>query len=171
VAPLQMQAQAKGLRFEVNVEPDLPQVETDPQRLRQLLLSLLSNAVKFTSKGGVAVTVVMRDGSVDSSADADAYSLFPDRRIEITVADTGPGVPREHRERIFGPFEQLSDPARSDSMTRGTGLGLTVARQLAHLLGGRLYLAESSPSGSRFCVHLPLSLGAPAALDQEQSAR
>jgi signal transduction histidine kinase len=169
VAPLQLQAQAKGLRFEVDVAPDLPLVETDPQRFRQLLISLLSNAVKFTSRGEIAVRATLLDGSAGARADAGEYSLFPDREVEITVVDTGPGVPPEHRERIFGPFEQLCDPARSDSMTRGSGLGLTVARQLAHLLHGKLFLAETSPSGSRFCVRLPVSFE--TSPGQEQSAR
>jgi PAS domain S-box-containing protein len=163
VAPLEIQAQAKGLGFDLSVTHDLPQLQTDPQRLRQLLLALLSNAVKFTDRGQVGVRAALRDGALDPELHGAGYSLFPEPEVEIVVTDTGPGVAPEHQERIFGPFEQLGDPARSASMVRGTGLGLTIARQLAHLLGGKLYLAETSDSGSRFCVRLPVAFSPPAA--------
>jgi signal transduction histidine kinase len=148
IEPIRHQAVAKGLRFELSLPPDLPPVETDPHRLRQILVSLLANAVKFTSRGEVRLRVEIPAGS--------EYDLFPEPLIEFTVSDTGPGVAPEDRERIFGPFEQLGDPSRSESMTQGTGLGLAIARQLSQLLRGRLYLAESSASGSRFCLQLPL---------------
>ena len=151
--PHRLQAEAKGLRFELSIDDEVPMVETDPQRLRQLLVGLLSNAVKFTSRG--AVRVECRAALADGG-EPGAYSLFPESQVEIRVADTGPGVSAEDRERIFDAFEQLGDPARSQSMSRGTGLGLTIARQLAHLLGGTLYLAESSADGSCFCLRLPL---------------
>jgi signal transduction histidine kinase len=162
VAPLQLQAQAKGLDFDLTVASDLPSLETDPQRLRQLLLALLSNAVKFTERGRIDVRATLRDSALDTPGEGDGYPLFPDAQVEITVTDTGPGVAPEFRERIYGPFEKLGDPARSDSMTRGTGLGLTVARQLAQLLHGKLYLADTSPSGSRFCLRLPVTFAPPA---------
>jgi signal transduction histidine kinase len=152
VEPIRHQAVAKGLRFELSIPVDLPPLETDPQRLRQILVSLLANAVKFTSRGEVRLQVEVPAGS--------EYELFPEPLIEFTVSDTGPGVAHEDRERIFGPFEQIGDPSRSESMTHGTGLGLTIARQLSQLLRGRLYLAESSVQGSRFCLQLPL--GSPA---------
>jgi two-component system sensor histidine kinase EvgS len=79
-----------------------------------------------------------------------------DQRIVIRVRDTGVGIAPQDQGRIFGPFEQLGDPARSQSMTMGSGLGLTVARRLARLLGGTLYLEKSTPEGSCFCVNLPL---------------
>jgi signal transduction histidine kinase len=157
VAPIQLQAQAKGLEFELSIPPDLPTIVTDPQRLRQLLLGLLSNAVKFTSRGGVSLVARVREPDAGHPAAGDQLQQGPPL-LEIAVADTGPGVPPDARERIFGLFEQLGDPARSESMDRGSGTGLTVARQLARLLGGELLLADTSPSGSRFALHLPLDL-------------
>src|SRR5690606_26895240 len=123
------QAEAKGLRFVVELAGDLPAVRTDAQRLRQLLSSLLSNAVKFTARGEVRLEVVLHRPSAGPTEGDQGY----EPQIEIRVRDTGPGVSSEDRERIFAPFEQTGDPARSESMRRGSGLGLTVARQLSTL--------------------------------------
>ena len=78
--------------------------------------------------------------------------------VEFRVSDTGPGVAPEDQERIFAPFEQIGDPARSESMVRGSGLGLTVARQLSRLLRGSLVLDRTSVAGSSFCVRLPVRI-------------
>src|SRR5690606_31008220 len=133
VEPLRHQAVAKGLDFVLDVPAELPLLHTDPQRLRQLLTALLSNAIKFTSQGRVRTEVLLHSATDHRMGSCGEYSLFPDRQVEISVVDTGPGIAPENRERIFGPFEQVGDPSRSDSMTRGSGLGLTVARQLARL--------------------------------------
>jgi PAS domain S-box-containing protein len=154
--PLRIQAEEKGLAFSLAVPVNVPPLETDAQRLRQLLVGLLSNAVKFTAQGTVALTATLREAPEESAAEG-AYDLFPDPLLEIDVCDTGPGIDPVDRERIFGPFEQTGDPARSLSMSHGSGLGLTVARRLAHALGGSLQLAETGPAGSRFRLRLPLS--------------
>ena len=152
--PMLHQATAKGLDFEISIPSDLPPLETDPQRLRQLLVAMLSNAVKFTEQGGIRLDVSL---PMDTLPPPDAgYDLFPPQHVEFAVTDTGPGVAEADRERIFGAFEQLGDPSRSHSMTQGTGLGLTIARQLAELLHGTLFLSQSSGKGSRFCLRLPL---------------
>jgi PAS domain S-box-containing protein len=148
--PHRHQAEAKGLSFVLEVAPDVGRIETDPQRLRQLLAALVSNAVKFTSKGGVRVEVRLRHAQDTDPHPADGT------QIEFSVRDTGRGIADGDQDRIFGPFEQLGDPARSQSMTMGSGLGLTVARRVAGLLNGTLHLTESSPEGSCFCLDLPL---------------
>jgi signal transduction histidine kinase len=84
--------------------------------------------------------------------------------MEVAVADTGPGVPEGERERIFAPFEQIGEEARSDSLNRGTGLGLTIARQLARRLGGDIEVrdhawdgdADPPATGAEFVLRLPL---------------
>ncbi|HYR10908.1 MAG TPA: PAS domain-containing protein, partial [Longimicrobium sp.] len=106
--PLAQQAEAKRLEFRLEVPDDLPPVETDPERLRQVMTSLVSNAIKFTGRGMVVVRAQVVDGG---------------GWMEIAVRDSGPGVPENERERIFHPFEQLGEEARSDSLNRGTGLG------------------------------------------------
>jgi signal transduction histidine kinase len=76
--------------------------------------------------------------------------------MEIAVRDSGPGVPEGERERIFHPFEQLGEDARSDSLNRGTGLGLTIARQLARRLEGDIAVREVDGAGAEFVVRLPM---------------
>lgn len=140
--PLRQQAESKRLRFTMEVAGEAAELRTDPDRLRQLLLALVGNAVKFTPQGEVRV---------------EAEAVAPDE-IEIRVADTGPGISPEHRERIFEAFEQLGDPSRTDSMSRGTGFGLTIARKLAALLRGSLTVDERDGRGSVFRLRLPRSL-------------
>ena len=155
-----LQAEAKGLRFEVTAGDDLPSLETDPERLRQLLQALVSNAVKFTSRGRVAVTaraVEARERPRDLRPGGASGEPVP--ALEITVHDTGPGIAAEDRARIFEVFEQVGDESRTDSVNRGTGLGLTIARQLARLLGGVLEVESEPGAGSAFRLRVPLAFG------------
>lgn len=143
--PHKHQAEAKRLAFVLEIDPPASLIETDPQRLRQLMASLVSNAVKFTASGSVRIEVGI-SGAVDGETPM----------VEFRVRDTGRGIPLADQDRIFEPFEQTGDPARSQSMTMGSGLGLTVAHRLARLLNGQLSLESSSRSGSTFCLQLPL---------------
>ncbi len=138
---LHQQAEAKRLAFAVEVAPGLPPLVTDAERLRQVVSSLVGNAIKFTSRGGVRVWAGPADGG--------AWT-------ELVVEDTGPGVAPENREVIFAPFEQIGEEARTDSLNRGTGLGLTVARQLVRLLGGEVVVGGAAGGGARFVVRLPV---------------
>jgi signal transduction histidine kinase len=122
-------------------------VVADPDRLRQVLVNLLGNAVKFTAAGGrVAVRA-------EPALDA----VTP--RVQIVVEDTGVGIPPDRLDAVFEPFVQVEDDGRSVYTRRhgGTGLGLAIGRQLARLMGGDL-TAESTPGvGSRFTLWLPLA--------------
>ena len=140
--PLRVQAEAKGLSFTIAAPASLPAVESDPERLRQVLQAVVGNALKFTPRGGVRV---------------EARTASDPGTIEFRVADTGPGIPAGDRERIFQPFEQLCDPSRTDSATRGTGLGLTLARQLAHRLHGTLDVEDGeAAAGAVFRLRVPV---------------
>ncbi|WP_420125783.1 ATP-binding protein [Longimicrobium sp.] len=131
-------AREKGLRLMVNATDPSPPLRTDPRKLRQILLNLLGNAIKFTDEGEIVFTTRPEGGDV----------LF-------CVRDTGIGIPAEHLEQIFEPFWQVEQG--STRIAQGTGLGLSVSRRLAHLMGGTLQ-AESSPgSGSTFILRLPLA--------------
>ncbi|NJD38824.1 MAG: PAS domain S-box protein [Geobacter sp.] len=135
----------KGLSITTAIDPRLPElVRGDQLRTRQILLNLLGNAIKFTGQGGITVTV-----QVDSSP---AEPL----QVQLTIADTGIGISPAALDEIFSPFTQADS-----STTRkygGTGLGLTICRRLAALMGGRIW-AESTPgSGSSFHVSLPFAL-------------
>lgn len=138
-------AQAKGLRINVRIEDLVPQALcTDPGRLRQILLNLIGNAVKFTPAGEINVTA--KKGTHDPQD-----GRFP---LQVAVSDTGIGIPPDRVARLFKPFSQADS-----STTRrfgGTGLGLAICKRLAELLGGDVSLVKSTPSGSIFALTLSL---------------
>ena len=134
-------AHAKGLRLVVDFPEEEQSVRTDAGKLRQVLLNLLDNAVKFTRKGEVSFAVRTVGDSV-----------------VFEVKDTGVGIRQVDRERIFQPFSQ-AEPTTTRS-TGGAGLGLTLAQRLIQLLGGKLSLASAPGSGATFTMQLPI-LGPP----------
>lgn len=127
----------KGLSFKLRV-PDHPiELETDPGLFKQILINLLNNAMKFTDTGEIGL-VLEEDG----------------KDLICAVHDTGIGIPPEQLQRIFEPFQQVD--ADRKQPTDGTGLGLTVSRRLARLLGGDLTVQSKPGEGSRFTVRCPL---------------
>ncbi|TMH10763.1 MAG: PAS domain S-box protein [Betaproteobacteria bacterium] len=137
-------ARAKGLAFKLEIGAAVPHwVRGDPVRVRQILGNYASNALKFTARGRVDVTVTSQPGG----------------RVRMEVSDTGPGVAPQLLPRLFQPFSQADS-----STTRqygGTGLGLSICRQLAELMGGAVGVDSTFGAGSRFWAELPLQ-GAPA---------
>ncbi len=127
----------RGVTVEEDVPADLPALRADPERVHQVLFNLLDNALRFTPPGGrVKVTASRRDGAVD-----------------VTVADTGPGIAGEHLPRLFERFYRV-DTARSRN-EGGTGIGLAIARSVVEAHGGRIW-AESEPGkGAVFTFELP----------------
>jgi PAS domain S-box-containing protein len=136
-------ASAKGLSFDVDVEPRDLSMKTDPVKLRQVLLNLLSNAVKYTEKGGITLRSEARDGVVN-----------------FLVSDTGVGVGEEHLDKIFEPFWQVEQTTTRRS--GGTGLGLAVTRQFVDLLDGKIDVSSELGRGSTFTVTLPRGRESPA---------
>lgn len=137
-------AAAKGLRIDVILGRDLPRITTDQRHVRQILLNLASNAIKFTERG--SVTLVARCIDADDGT-----------RVEISVEDTGIGISPDDLGRIFEEFEQVRPSGRGDSLQRGTGLGLAIARKLARLLGGDIEVRSQEGVGSRFTLTLPVA--------------
>jgi signal transduction histidine kinase/DNA-binding response OmpR family regulator len=137
VALTRERAVQHGVAVTLEVAPDVGEVDADELRFKQVVLNLLSNAVKFTPAGGKVVVRAIR------LAD----------ELQVTVADTGIGVPSEDRERIFESFQQ---GARSASRHEGTGLGLTLSRRIVELLGGRMWLDSSVGVGSTFGFSVPI---------------
>jgi PAS domain S-box-containing protein len=138
-------AEAKGLALSLVVSSTTPQtVVTDPTRLRQVLINLLGNAVKFTSQGRVEV-------QLGTSADGSA--------LRVEVSDTGPGITADQRQRLFQDFERLDHEA--NSKVEGAGLGLALSSRLATLMGGRLGHDDNPGGGSVFWLELPLIAEAP----------
>ncbi len=139
-------AQGKGLEIATSIGPDVPRkLIGDAARLRQVLINLAGNAVKFTDTGGIGVRVTMA----------------PDGAIRFAVADTGPGVPEERRAAIFEDFEQ-GDGSASRKF-EGTGLGLAISKRIVEKMKGRLALDHTSSRGSVFSFTAALPAGEPAA--------
>jgi signal transduction histidine kinase len=157
VAIVEPVAEAKDVRIDLVVARDLPDIVTDARHLRQILMNLTTNAIKFTERG--SVTIVARRGD---GADARAAS--------ITIEDTGIGIAEPDLDRIFDEFEQVKPSARGDSISRGTGLGLAVSRKLARLIGGDVRVESHLGAGSRFTLTVPFEPGPEvAALAHERS--
>lgn len=129
-------ANAKGLQFKLDKRTDGASLVTDPMKLRQVLLNLISNAVKYTERGAITVTTEMSDGTMD-----------------FLVRDTGVGISQENIEKIFEPFWQVEQTTTRRS--GGTGLGLAVTRQFVELLGGNINVTSTLGDGSTFRVSLP----------------
>jgi signal transduction histidine kinase len=139
-------AEEKGLDFEAYVMPDAPRIiHTDIQRLRQVLNSLLSNAIKFTPQGSVTLSVAPSDPAEISPG----YPTF-----RIMVSDTGIGIPETEFEHIFEEFRQVD--GSSTRQFGGTGLGLALARRLVRELGGKLSVTSQLGKGSTFTITLPV---------------
>ncbi|WEK59050.1 MAG: ATP-binding protein [Candidatus Brevundimonas phytovorans] len=139
--PFEAQAEAKGLRLISTLEGEIPAVvRGDPLRVCQVVQNLLSNAVKFTDQGEIRYTVRGR--------------RISDRRVgfEFSVTDSGSGISREDLDRLFQPFTQVDN-----SSTRrfgGTGLGLTIARRMAHIMGGDISVSSRLGEGSTFTLSI-----------------
>jgi signal transduction histidine kinase len=146
----------KGLTLSIAVGATLPKVRIDPAHLRQILVNLLGNAVKFTSVGGVSIrarNAARREVVSGSGADRDRRHEGP--WVALQVIDSGIGIPRRDWERIFDEFEQVNAGPRGDSIRRGTGLGLSISRRLARLMDGDVTLESEEGKGSVFTVWLP----------------
>ncbi|MCW8139667.1 MAG: HAMP domain-containing protein, partial [Planctomycetota bacterium] len=148
-------AEAKGLALSVSVDPGAPPtITTDPQRLQQILKNLLSNAVKFTARGRVSLAIgrVRRGHRFVNPALDEAPGV-----LAFDVSDTGIGIPAEKQALIFEAFQQAD--ASTSRTYGGTGLGLTISREIARLLGGELAVESAQGAGSTFTVYLPLQPG------------
>ena len=147
---------SKQLTLQKDIPVDLPEVvRGDQLRIKQILLNLLSNAVKFTEQGSVTIAVRLLEQDMHRAL------------IRLTVSDTGIGIPPEALQKIFKPFEQADT-----STTRrfgGTGLGLTICRKLAELMGGTIAVESSPGAGSSFHLEIPFELSATAASRKVQA--
>jgi len=128
----------KGLTLRVGVPEGLPRVYCDRTRVRQIMLNLLSNAARLTEEGGIGITVERRD-----------------RHVTVAVSDTGPGIAPEDAERIFEPFRQGTSPTWRAK--EGSGLGLSISKELVQLHGGQMRFESEVGRGTTFFVELPLS--------------
>ena len=139
-------AASRGLALKLKISPAVPNaLRGDELRLKQILLNLMGNAIKFTSIGGVTLSVALVERGASHAS------------IEISVADSGIGIPAAAAEDIFRPFVQAD--GSTSRRYGGSGLGLTISRQLAELMGGGIGLESTVGVGSTFRVQLPFALG------------
>ena len=149
------QAENRGLSVKVLPSEDLPQyINTDPVRLRQILLNLMGNAVKFTEQGSVSMSVTRHDSEKPGHC-----------RLRFEIRDTGIGIPSDKIDRLFKPFSQADE-----STTRnfgGTGLGLTLAKNFAQLLDGDITVQSTPGIGSVFALNIEARVANPAEIAKD----
>jgi CheY-like chemotaxis protein len=166
VRALAVRAQQKGLELACQIHQDVPEhVVGDPGRLRQVVVNLIGNAIKFTADGEVVVTVGLQNadcrlqnekGTPDASASSSSNLQSAFCILQFQVRDTGIGIPEHKLATIFQPFEQVDR-----STTRrfgGTGLGLSIAAQLVEMMGGRIWATSESERGSTFAFTIRLGV-------------
>jgi PAS domain S-box-containing protein len=134
-------ANKKGLTLKTNLAPDLPEtLWGDARRLQQILINLTNNAIKFTRAGEVGVSM----------------TRHAENQWALQVRDTGVGIPKDALELIFEPFKQMDNAITREN--QGTGLGLTITKQLAELMSGRIFVESEVGKGSAFTIILPLQI-------------
>jgi signal transduction histidine kinase len=131
-------AEQKGLSFSVEIAPEVDKVVSDERRIRQILINLAGNAIKFTERGGVRIVCLKRDSS-----------------IEVAISDSGIGIKHEDVGKLFKPFQQLD--TGNSRRYEGTGLGLSVCKRILDMLGGTIRVESQFGEGSTFAFTLPLN--------------
>lgn len=140
VSLFKMRVEEKSIELNLSIDPNLPDlVELDGQRLRQVLLNLVGNGIKFTDTGSVELKL----------------SLTVDHQIQFEVIDTGIGIPSDEQGQVFSEFSTLSNN-KDGRVYEGTGLGLAISQKLVVLMGGSITFESEINQGSRFCFRLPL---------------
>jgi PAS domain S-box-containing protein len=127
------------LALHVVAEPNLPVIICDRDRLMQVMMNLLDNAIKFTQKGSISVQV----------------SSTHENTIDVRISDTGPGIPVEEKEKIFGKFHQLRQDISKNKRSKGTGLGLAICKQIIEHYGGKIWVESALGQGSTFIFRIP----------------
>ncbi len=152
VSLVSVRAQEKGLDFKLEQPPDLPRhISVDGGKLRQILINLIGNAIKYTTQGGVTLKVDFSVLRSENEGAANSTSRFD---LRFSVIDTGPGISAADRERIFTPFVQLENRPSTEA---GTGLGLPLCKQYTGLMKGTIWVTGEAGKGSEFHVEIPVT--------------
>jgi len=149
----------KNLNLSLVMGSALPRIRTDPTHLRQILVNLLGNAIKYTDAGSIVVKtrLIPQEEAAEQGLPAVLAAKGSEipSWLSIQVIDSGIGISPRDQERVFEEFEQVDSGPRADSPNRGTGLGLAISRRLSRLLGGDLLLSSQPEKGSTFTLWLP----------------
>jgi len=150
----------KNLSLSLVMGSALPRIRSDPSHLRQILVNLLGNAIKYTDEGSIVVKTraLSRENALSQGLPEVVAATQEEAAswLSVQVIDSGIGIAVTDQERVFEEFEQVDAGPRTDSPRRGTGLGLAISRRLARLLGGELLLASEPGKGSTFTLWLPV---------------
>ncbi|WP_159788501.1 ATP-binding protein [Sodalinema gerasimenkoae] len=148
----QVKAEEKSLNLNIFRSPELPSyIVVDDKRLKQVLINLLGNAIKFTEPGGDVEFRIETLSSLTKNSSSEVNSVH----VQFEIRDTGIGIARSDIDRIFHPFEQVSTPEHN---TEGTGLGLVIVQEILHQMGTKLKVESQLGSGSCFCFDLNLDI-------------
>ncbi len=163
IGSLSGQTTSKGLFLDLEIDDDFPRfIKGDPLRLQQVIFNLVNNALKFTERGGITISVSCRQQARSSQMENGNGTTLPAEdtfELMISVRDTGPGIPEDVQGVIFDAFAQADS-----TITRrfgGTGLGLTISRQIVELMGGRIWVESEEGKGSVFTFVVPVRHGDP----------
>jgi PAS domain S-box-containing protein len=167
-------AVGKGLELIIEYASDIPQyIKTDESKLKQVLLNILGNAIKFTSTGNVTLQVTNKQGEIENknrentlkeSNPAENNLHF----LTFSVSDTGPGIAAEEIKLLFEPFAQTETGRKSQ---QGTGLGLAICQKYVQLMGGNILANSIQGLGSTFTINIPVTIGSPDAIQISQTLR
>lgn len=153
----QLRTQEKGLQFEVTYDESVPRfIITDKSKLRQILINLLANAVKFTDHGGIIVTV--------TSGELKGRLMM----LKVNIEDTGIGISKSNIERVFNAFERTD---KAHKLHEGTGLGLTICREYINLLQGEISVGSEEGRGTTFYFQIPVTLTDNSQIDTDSNNR
>ncbi|MEC4812948.1 MAG: response regulator [Scytonema sp. PMC 1069.18] len=149
---LELRAESKGLQLIFEVEPNLPQyIQADASKLRQVLINLLGNAIKFTKIGSVTLRV-----RIESGENPNPHTPYPTpHTLYFEIQDTGPGIPPAEIDLLFEAFGQTETGRQSQ---QGTGLGLAICRKYVHLMGGEISVRSTLGVGSTFAFYIQIAL-------------
>jgi PAS domain S-box-containing protein len=159
LAFIKQQALTKRIQLIPRIPEYLPEIKLDERRIRQALINLLNNAVKFTLEGGT-ITLEVSEVQLESST----TNLTPLNYLKIAVIDTGIGISSENIQKLFQPFIQIDSAL--NRQYDGTGLGLALVKRLVELHGGNVELTSELGVGSCFAINLPFNIGSPAIEEQ-----
>jgi signal transduction histidine kinase len=153
---LDPKARKKNIVIEVSADPSLPPIQGDAERLRQVFINLVDNAIKFSPENSTVRMAAEVVTSSEGEAEEGFSLLEPSRRmIEVRVTDTGIGIPEEERARIFDAFYQIDSSSTREH--EGTGLGLSIVKRLVDAHGGKVFASANEPTGAAFSVILPIA--------------